>query len=338
MQLAMIRAVTLLLALAATFDLYAYGQSSAGVPAGSTCTVWNYTMTHNSTTPETVALAATQLTDLPPSDDAVAAVALPFNFTFYGQSYDSIEVSTNGNIQFVTTSIAWVDSIFPINLSTPTQQVPILAMYYVDLNPDQDYMQQTAVIGAPGTRQVLVRYNQVPVCPFDQSATHNDTSNDTSLIDSQPSVTCDVVLYEIDSHIDIRYYNIDPTPWPVDVGVQGSGANDWTAAVNHEPMTEAVVQFLANSTVTFTPQCQSYITAPGGGMSSSFSTAAAASTGATSSASVGSSAVLLSNTAMSSSSSAQQGMSPSNSATVSAGAAGLVIVALLALQLQLLLW
>ena len=168
-------------------------------------------------------------------------------------------MSTNGNLQFETGSIAWVDSQFPLNLSTP-QLVPVIGAYYVDLNPDQDYMQQTTVVGTTPHRRAIIRYNSVPVCPFDQNATHNDTANDTSIIDAQPAVSCDVILYEIDSRIDIAYYNVDPTPWPVDVGVQGSGAGDWTAAVDHQPMDDSVVAWLANSTLTFMPVCSQYRT------------------------------------------------------------------------------
>ena len=296
-------------------------------------------MTHNTTTPETVVLADT--TDLPPADDAVAEFDLPFDFNFYGQPYTSVEVSTNGNIQFQSTSIAWVDSIFPINLSTPAQQVPILAMYYVDLNPDLDWMQQTTVTGQPGNRQAVVRYNSVPVCPFDQDATHNDTANDTSLIDAQPSVSCDVVLYEIDSHIEIRYYNIDPTPWPVDVGVQGSGVNDWTAAVDHQPMTAALVQWLANSTLTFTPVCMQFESVPPVGAESStggtVSIGVVLSTGATISTAATASTGSILSTTVTVPVSGTAPLKQANAAMQSKGSVGLLVVLLVIIsQSQLL--
>ena len=290
---------------------------------------------HNTTMPDTAVLTTT--TDLPPSDDAVAAFDLPFNFTFYGEQYTSVEVSTNGNIQFQSTSIAWVDSIFPINLSTPAQQVPIIAMYYVDLNPDLAYMQQVGVVGPVGNRQAIIRYNQVPVCPFDQDATHNDTANDTTYIDSQPSVTCDVILYELDSHIDIRYYEVDPTPWPVDVGVQGLGVSDWTAAVDHESMTQSVVGWLSNSTLTFMPVCLEYqvVSPPGGGRSTGGTVSTATTVAATSSASTATTTTTMSTGGMVATSvSAQPGGTQVNAAKSITGDVSLLVLAvLIALQL-----
>ena len=321
----MLAGLLLFVALTASLSCHASAvSSSTGASSSSVCTAWNYTMVHNTSMPESVVLA--NAADLPPSDDAVAEFSFPFNFTFYGSQYTSVEVSTNGNIQFVSTSIAWVDSLFPINLSTPAQQVPIIAMYYVDLNPDLDWMQQTAVIGQPPSRQAIIRYNAVPVCPFDQNATHNDTANDTSVIDAQPSVTCDVVLYEIDSHIDIRYFDIDPTPWPVDVGVQGSGPNDWTAAVDHAPLDTSVVQWLANSTITFVPVCLQWetVTPVGGGTApSSGSSSSAPSTATTT---VSSSATAMTGGTMSTAATASTAtVMASSSSTASPSGTGLQI-------------
>ena len=228
----------------------------------SVCTAWTYTLTHNNTTPTPLAPDNTTTTNLPPADDAVAPFNFNFNFTFYGQTYTSVNVSTNGNLQFTTSSVAWIDSTFPLNFSSTSAQPlpPAISSYYVDLNPDQVWMQQVTVQGQPPYRRAVVRYSGVPVCPFDQDTTHNDTQNDTSLIDSQPTVSCDVVLYEIDSRIVIQYYNIDPTPWPVSVGVQGGEgtAAGWTAAVDHQSMNGSIVQWLANCTLTFMPECSEY--------------------------------------------------------------------------------
>lgn len=55
-------------------------------------------------------------------DDANTAVALPFNFCFYGTNYTSCNVSINGNIQFSTNSTAFSSTGFPsttVNMIAP---------------------------------------------------------------------------------------------------------------------------------------------------------------------------------------------------------------------------
>src|SRR5262245_39870541 len=46
-------------------------------------------------------------------DDQVTTVALPFPFTLYGQSFNSINLSSNGNAQFTTTDGAFTNSCLP---------------------------------------------------------------------------------------------------------------------------------------------------------------------------------------------------------------------------------
>lgn len=47
------------------------------------------------------------------ADDAVVAINLPFAFTFYGQSFTTAELSSNGNLQFNTASSAWSNQCLP---------------------------------------------------------------------------------------------------------------------------------------------------------------------------------------------------------------------------------
>ncbi|HKH20031.1 MAG TPA: hypothetical protein VKB53_03860, partial [Gammaproteobacteria bacterium] len=46
-------------------------------------------------------------------DDTVTTVALPFSFTLYDQSFTSINLSSNGNAQFVTTDTAFTNTCLP---------------------------------------------------------------------------------------------------------------------------------------------------------------------------------------------------------------------------------
>lgn len=55
-------------------------------------------------------------------DDANAAIALPFDFCYYGVTYNSCNVSINGNIQFSTNSTAFTSTGFPsttVNMIAP---------------------------------------------------------------------------------------------------------------------------------------------------------------------------------------------------------------------------
>ena len=46
-------------------------------------------------------------------DDTVTTVALPFPFTLYDQSFTSINLSSNGNAQFVTTDATFTNQCLP---------------------------------------------------------------------------------------------------------------------------------------------------------------------------------------------------------------------------------
>ncbi len=46
-------------------------------------------------------------------DDQVTTVALPFPFTFYGQTFTSVNLSSNGNAQFVTTDTDFTNQCLP---------------------------------------------------------------------------------------------------------------------------------------------------------------------------------------------------------------------------------
>jgi hypothetical protein len=46
-------------------------------------------------------------------DDTVTTIALPFSFTLYNQTFTSINLSSNGNAQFVTTDAAFTNQCLP---------------------------------------------------------------------------------------------------------------------------------------------------------------------------------------------------------------------------------
>jgi len=65
-------------------------------------------------------------------DDAVTPVALPFAFPLYGASYTSVNVSSNGNLQFGSSSNRWDNQCLPAGLLAG----PSLMPYWDDLTTD----------------------------------------------------------------------------------------------------------------------------------------------------------------------------------------------------------
>jgi N-acetylneuraminic acid mutarotase len=49
-------------------------------------------------------------------DDCVNPVAIPFTFNFYGQSFTSVNASSNGNLQFSSTDVTWTNTCLPAAL------------------------------------------------------------------------------------------------------------------------------------------------------------------------------------------------------------------------------
>lgn len=90
-------------------------------------------------------------------DDAVAAVALPFPFTFYGTSYSTAFVTTNGFLSFAGSSTAWS------NTTIPTTTTPNAAIYpyWDDLFVDASAGIYTATLGSAPNRQFVIEWRNV---------------------------------------------------------------------------------------------------------------------------------------------------------------------------------
>ena len=46
-------------------------------------------------------------------DDVFTTIALPFSYTLYGQAFNTINLSSNGNAQFTTTDTAFTNVCLP---------------------------------------------------------------------------------------------------------------------------------------------------------------------------------------------------------------------------------
>lgn len=105
-------------------------------------------------------IAATGTRVLAATDDASVSAPLGFNFSFYGASYSSVSISSNGLLTF-----GGANSDFSnVNLSTfvPTGNLPSIApfwddLYFVSAGADAVYYQ---TFGAPGNFNFIVQWNQ----------------------------------------------------------------------------------------------------------------------------------------------------------------------------------
>ncbi|CAG0937082.1 Xanthomonalisin [Thermoflexales bacterium] len=91
-------------------------------------------------------------------DDATKSVTLPFNFTFAGTTYSSVNVSSNGNLHFGTASNAYNNVAIP-NTNNPNA---LIAALWDDLSPNNGGAIYTAVSGTAPNRTFVVEWRGVP--------------------------------------------------------------------------------------------------------------------------------------------------------------------------------
>ncbi|HEX5749558.1 MAG TPA: carboxypeptidase regulatory-like domain-containing protein [Archangium sp.] len=90
-------------------------------------------------------------------DDSVVQVGLPFPFTFYGQTYGSAYVSTNGNLNFLAPNANFA------NESLPSPNPPNAAIYALwdDLLVDGESSVLTLTRGEAPARELVVEWRNV---------------------------------------------------------------------------------------------------------------------------------------------------------------------------------
>lgn len=93
-------------------------------------------------------------------DDDSQAVSLPFAFPFYGQTYNTAYVSTNGFISFVGRNTQFLNELLP------TAEEPNAAIYALwdDLYVDASASVRTRLIGAAPNRQFVIEWRNVGFC------------------------------------------------------------------------------------------------------------------------------------------------------------------------------
>src|SRR6266545_2102639 len=91
-------------------------------------------------------------------DDCVTSVELPFPVTFYGRTYTTAEISSDGNVQFVTDSAQWLNTC-PLPGFELGRSVSVL---WDDLLTDQAGTGIfTAVLGSPPNQQFVIEWRTI---------------------------------------------------------------------------------------------------------------------------------------------------------------------------------
>lgn len=93
------------------------------------------------------------------SDEGIFGVRLPFSFNFYGKSYDSVFIGTNGFISFKNVTPRFSIAPLPSN----TVPMPMIALFYSDLEcPDNSV--SYSIEGSAPRRKFVINYQGV--APF----------------------------------------------------------------------------------------------------------------------------------------------------------------------------
>jgi hypothetical protein len=145
-------------------------------------------------------------------DDLVAAVALPFPFSFYGTPFSSANVSTNGNLQFSSTNTAFT------NVCLPTATMNnLISPHWDDLRTDATLGNCTLYTGGQcgiftdlqgsvGTRVFTIEWRAIYFSPTTQRANF------------------EIKLFEADNHIEFVYGLVEQGGSSATIGVQqGTG-------------------------------------------------------------------------------------------------------------------
>jgi subtilisin family serine protease len=90
-------------------------------------------------------------------DDASTTVTLPFQFTFYGQTYGTAHVSTNGSLNFLTPNATFFNSPIP---STGGPNAAIYP-YWDDLYVDSSASVRSQLFGSAPSRTFVIEWRNV---------------------------------------------------------------------------------------------------------------------------------------------------------------------------------
>lgn len=139
-------------------------------------------------------------------DDCVQTVALPFQVTFYNTAFNSVNVSSNGNIQFLSSANTWTNTALPA-VVFDTAMMP----HWDDLlltGAGQGIY--TSTTGAPGSQVFNIEWTG-------------------GYFSGGGTVDFEVRLYENQTYFDFVYGTVSQGGSSATVGVQSSaGSGDFT--------------------------------------------------------------------------------------------------------------
>jgi hypothetical protein len=159
-------------------------------------------------------IASTGVGILGGSDDANAVLSLPFPFRFYGVSYSSVCVSSNGVLFFGNCPASDVTNL-DLTSQSPSGDVPLIAPFWTDLSFAEagagSVVYQTT--GSVGARRFVIQWN-----------------NAVGLNGSEP-LNFQVVLDESNNRILFQYLNVESSTQSLSkgasstVGIRTAGGN-----------------------------------------------------------------------------------------------------------------
>jgi hypothetical protein len=123
-------------------------------------------------------------------DDATAAVTLPFAFHFYGQTYTTANVSTNGNLNFVSADTTYINSAIP----SPGAPNAAVYVYWDDMLLDASSSVRTRLMGTAPNRRFVIEWRNMGY-----------------YADATRRVDAEAILYET-GHVLTLYRNIAADP------------------------------------------------------------------------------------------------------------------------------
>jgi hypothetical protein len=206
-------------------------------------------LTYSVSRTSSVPAAPTNLTNeifIAASDENINTIALGFNFVFYGKTYNAINVSANGDIQFETSIVATTVISMP---SATINRAPFIAILATNLMPQCSYCRSYGTYGTAPDRVFTLRYKDVPYYAYYSAANPFLTNN---------TIFFDALLFEKNGTIEIRYYRVPSVSQNVVVGIQGSPVlradytYDYTSIVNDVALTSAYTQ-VHSTTIRYFP-------------------------------------------------------------------------------------
>lgn len=143
------------------------------------------------------------------SDDAGVNVAIGFDFTFFGVSHNTINVTSNGYLTFGGTLGDFTET----NIPDPTTPNDIICPLWADFSPNISGNIYTQTTGPVGNRVFITQWDNVPQFSIGGSNTFQS------------------LLFEADNSIEFRYGAIDIT---------GTGPDDGTVGIENATGMEGV--------------------------------------------------------------------------------------------------